>query len=112
MIIEMDEKKRLAQIETQIVSIKIQLVELGEMRPGSLTKQFRDPKKRTGPFYQLSYTHKMKSRTEYVRPNFVEKIKLEIEAYKRFKKLVERWSDLALERSKLQIDIAKNEISK
>jgi hypothetical protein len=111
MLYNMDEKKRLREIEAQIEKIKNQLVDTGDMRPGSLTKQYRDPKKQLGPFYQLSYTHKMKSRTEYVRPLFVEKIKLEIMAYKRFKKLTERWIDLAIEKSKLQIQIDKNKIS-
>jgi hypothetical protein len=108
----MDKNERLKQIESEITSIKKQLLESGEMRPGSLTKQYRDPKKKIGPFYQLSYTHKMKSRTEYVRPMFVEKIKLEIKAYKRFKILVERWIDLALEQSKLKVDHAKKENAK
>ena len=111
MLYKMDEKKRLREIEAQIEKIKKQLIDTGEMRPGSLTKQYRDPKKKIGPFYQLSYTHKMKSRTEYVRPLFVEKIKLEITAYKRFKKLMGKWIDLAIEKSKLQIHIDKNQIS-
>jgi hypothetical protein len=36
-----------------------------EMRPGSLTKQYKDPKQQTGAYYQLSYTLDMKIRTEY-----------------------------------------------
>jgi hypothetical protein len=104
--------KRLRQIKAEISGIKRELQKIGDMRPGLLTVQYRNPEKRIGPFHQLSYTHKMKSRTEYVRPMFVEKIKLEITAYKRFKKLVERWIELALEQSKLQVDIAKKEISK
>jgi len=91
--------------------IKLKLQRIGDMRPGSLTVQYRNPEKRIGPFHQISYTHKMKSRTEYVRPIFVKKIKLEITAYKRFKILVQRWSDLALEQSKLRVNIAKNKKS-
>jgi hypothetical protein len=86
-------EKRIRQIENQIENIKARLVEIGEMRPGSLTKQYRDPKKKIGPFYQLSYTHKMKSRTEYVRPGFVKNLRLQIAEYKRFKKLTEKWID-------------------
>jgi hypothetical protein len=104
-------EKRIQQIENQIENIKARLVEIGEMRPGSLTKQYRDPKKKTGPFYQLSYTHKMKSKTEYVRPLFVKELKCQIAEYKRFKKLTEKWIDLAIEKSKLQIELAKNEKS-
>jgi hypothetical protein len=106
------ENKRLRQIRAEIMKIKLKLQRIGDMRPGSLTVQYRNPEKRGGPFHQLSYTHKMKSRTEYVRPMFVEKVKLEIAAYKKFKKLIERWSDLAIEQAKLQIDIAKKQKSK
>ena len=64
-------KARVRQIETQIERIKEQLQEIAEMRPGSLTRQYRVPKEKVGPYYQLSYMHKMKSRTNYVRPQFV-----------------------------------------
>jgi hypothetical protein len=36
--------KRIKQIEEQILKIKQELTEIGEMRPGSLTRQYRDPK--------------------------------------------------------------------
>ena len=36
------------------------------MRPGSLTRQYEDRKNRTGACRQISYTRRMKSRTEYV----------------------------------------------
>ena len=99
--------KKLHQTEKQIEKIKKELQTIGEMRPGSLTCQYRNPKDRIGAYYQLSYTHKMKSRTEYVRPFFVDQIKKEITNYKRFKKLVDKWIELGIEYSKLQIAIAK-----
>jgi len=96
----------------KIQNIKNQLQSLGPMRPGTLTRQYRDPKKRIGPFYQLSYTYRMKSRTEYVRPAFIPKIQEQIVNFKRFKKLIQRWIDLALNLSKLQIDQAKKNFEK
>lgn len=71
------------------------------MRPGSLTEQFRNPKERTGSFFQISYTHKMKSRTEYVRPEFVKEVRQQIRNYKKFKKLIEEWIELGIEYSRL-----------
>ena len=59
--------RRLAHIERRIEKIKVELAEMGEMRPGSLTRQYKDPKTGSGPYYQLSYTLDMKSRTEYIR---------------------------------------------
>jgi hypothetical protein len=99
--------KTLSQIEKSIDNIKQQLGTIQQMRPGSLTRQYRIPKDKIGGYYQLSYTHKMKSRTEYVRPEFVEQINEQISEYKRFRKLVDQWVELSIEHSKEQMDIAK-----
>ena len=100
-------KARIRQIETQIERIKEQLQEIAEMRPGSLTQQYRVPKEKIGPYYQLSYMHKMKSRTHYVRSQFVARIRKQVATYKRFRKLVERWIELAILHSKLTMEIDK-----
>jgi hypothetical protein len=100
-------KKKLYLIEKKINSIKQDIMKIGEMRPGSLTKQYKNSKDKIGAFYQLSYTYKMKSKTEYVRPQFAKDIKNQIKNYKRFKKLIENWIDLAIDHSKLKKDIAK-----
>ncbi len=101
-------KKKMHQIKNEIKKIKRELQEIGDMRPGSLTQQYRIPKEKIGPYYQLSYTHKMKSHTEYIRPMFIEEIQEQIVAYKRFKKLVGKWIELGIEQSKLKMDIDKN----
>jgi hypothetical protein len=101
--------RTLKKIEGQIQNIKKELMEIGEMRPGSLTRQFRKSKDKQWPFYQVSYTHKMKSKTEYVRPHYVENLKSQIKAYKRFKELVEKWVDLSIEHSKLKMDLANKD---
>jgi hypothetical protein len=100
-------KKELSNIEKQIEAIKQEILEIGEMRPGSLSLQYKNPKEKTVSFYQLSYTYKMKSKTEYIRPQFVYEIKRQIENYKKFKKLTEKWIDLAIEFSKNKMDIVK-----
>lgn len=97
--------KRLKQIEKQILKIKEELQQIGKMRPGTLTKQYRNPEEKKGAFYQLSYTYKMKSKSEYVRPQHAASIKLQINSYKKLKSLLEKWVDLALEYSKLEIDL-------
>jgi hypothetical protein len=99
--------KTLSQIEKKIEKIKQQLVTIQQMRPGSLTRQYRKPKDKTGPYYQLSYTHKMKSRTEYVRSEFIDTIEEQISEYKRFRELVDQWVELSIEHSKMQMAIAK-----
>lgn len=99
--------KKLKQIENQIQRIKDELWEIGEMRPGSLTLQYKVPKEKKGPYYQLSYTHKMRSRTNYVQADLVEEIRQQIEVYKRFRKLIEEWTDLAIEHSQIKMKQAK-----
>jgi len=86
---------------TDIAQIKEKLNKIGDMRPGSLTIQYKDPEKKTGAYYQVSYTHKMKSRTDYVRPQFAKQVEKQIKSYKEFKLLVEEWVELALDKSKM-----------
>ena len=100
--------KRLLRIAKQIEEIKQELIGIGEMRPGSLTKQYRDAKEKKWGFYQLSYTHKMKSKTNYVRAPHVAELREQIKTYKRFKKLVEKWIDLSIEHSKIKMTVANH----
>lgn len=95
--------KRIRQLENQIFKIKEQISELGPLRPGTLTKQYKEPSKKQGASYQLSYTHKMKSRTQYVRAEHVSIIKKELVQYKRYKILIERFIDLSINLSKEKI---------
>lgn len=97
--------KRLVRIGEQIEEIKRELMGIGEMRPGSLTKQYRNAEEKKWEFYQLSYTHKMKSKTNYVRAYHVAELKEQIKTYKKFKKLVEKWISLAIEHSKIKMDL-------
>jgi len=104
-------KKRIRQIERRIARIKEALERIGPMRPGSLTRQYRNPKERVGAYWQISYTRQMKSHTEYVRPEWEPDIREQVATYKRFTHLVEQWIDLSIERSKLRMQIAKQERS-
>lgn len=99
--------KKLNQIEKKIAKIKEELARIGEMRPGSLTYQYQKPKEKKGGFYQISYTYRMKSKIEYVKAEFVQDLKGQIAAFKRFKKLIQQWVDLAIEHSQLKIQLAK-----
>jgi hypothetical protein len=98
--------KSLLKIEKQIDKIKQELLDIGEMRPGSLTKQYRNAKEKKWEFYQISYTHKMKSKTEYVRAPHVDDLKQQINTYKKFKALMEKWIDLSIEHSKIKMELA------
>ncbi len=102
-------KKRLVQIEKRIEKIKAELAGIGEMRPGSLTPQYKDRERKTGgPYYQLSYTYEMRSRTKYIRKDLVSDIRKQIETYQRFKKLTAEWVALGIEHSTLTMDLKKD----
>ena len=49
-------RKRIPQIERRIDRIKRALLEIGPMRPGSLTRQYKDPQHQAGAYWQISYT--------------------------------------------------------
>lgn len=100
-------QKRIRQIERRMDRIKEALEHIGPMRPGSLTRQYKDPEHRVGAYWQISYTRQMKSRTEYVRKEWVPDIRRQIAAHKRFKRLVDQWIDLSIEHSRLTMQIAE-----
>ena len=71
-------EKDLENLQKQIEEIKNQIVAIGDLRPGSLSEQYNvcgkencrckaDPPKKHGPYYQLSYTRKGKSKSMFVR---------------------------------------------
>lgn len=113
--------KTVKYYENRIKNIKKQLFEIGDLHPGSLSKQFNicgtpgckckdknNPKKH-GPYYQLSFVHKGKSTSRFISPAFVPEIKRQLANYKKFKKLIENWKSLATELAKLKIDKAKKD---
>ena len=111
--------KTINAIEKQIDRIKTQLLNLGDMHPGSLSKQFnicgspgcrcKDPvnPKKHGPYYQLSFVHQGKSSSRFIQAEDVPEIKRQVANYKKFKALVASWKILAAERAKLKMDILK-----
>ena len=113
------ERMQAKRIEAQIEKVKAALLKIGEMRPGSLSQQYSacqkpgckcvDPVKpqKHGPFYQLSYSHHGKSTTQFVRPQFAPEVRRQLAAYKKFKALTEQWVALALELSKLKMQVAR-----
>ena len=102
----------MVQIERRIEGIKKALLEIGPMRPGSLTRQYKDPKQRTGAYWQISYTRQMKSRTEYVRKEYVKEVRRQTATHKRFKRLVDQWTDLSIEHARLTMRIAEPRASR
>ena len=104
--------KKIQRIEERINRIKRALTEIGPLRPGSLTRQYKDPKNRAGAYWQISYTRRMKSRTEYVRQEWVQELRIRIANHKKFKRLVDQWIDLSIEHSRLTMQVAEPKASR
>ena len=99
--------KRIAQIDKRIAKIKTQLAVLGAMRPGSLTRQYKDPATGSGPYYQLSFTLAKKSRTDYIPRHSVSEVRRQIAQYQRFKTLSASWVALSVERCQWMMKLAR-----
>jgi hypothetical protein len=91
--------KRQITIETEITRIKKALSKLGHMHPGSLSKQKRS---RGGEYYQLSFSHRGKGHTMYVRPEDVPDVTRELENYRTFRSLTKKWIDLEIKLAKFR----------
>jgi hypothetical protein len=107
----------LKKIESEIKKIKQEIALMGEMRPGSLSKQYNvcgvktcackdkvNPKKH-GPQVKLSFTLQGKSKSKFIKEIFVKKITKETLEYKKFKEIMSRWIVLEIERSDLQMTL-------
>jgi len=100
-------------IERRIAEIKGELSSLGPLRPGSLSQQYNvcghpscrckaDPPERHGPYAQISYSWKGRSRSEFVREEDLADVHRQLENYDRLRRLVDEWIGLGLERVRRQ----------
>ena len=112
----MNKKTQLAKLKRRIDQIKKELLSVGEMRPGSLSMQYnvcgkagcrckdkKNPQKH-GPYCQLSYVHKGKSTTQFIRKEHLANVELQLSNYKTFKSLTDEWVELALEHARLDME--------
>ncbi|HLP43135.1 MAG TPA: hypothetical protein VK465_16640 [Fibrobacteria bacterium] len=95
------------KLQKKASDMRAKLAAVGPMRPGKLTRQFKDPKAKKGAYWQLNYTYRMKSRTEYVRPESLGRIRKESGAFKKFKAMVDALIDLELRISTLKSELEK-----
>ena len=113
-------KRRIRTLENQIGKIKSDMHRLGDLRPGSLSEQYNvcgnpkcrckeDPSKRHGPYYQLSFTRKGRSRSKFVKKPHVSEVKKQLKNYARLRSLVDRWIELSSELCQLRIEQSESE---
>jgi hypothetical protein len=98
-----------SRLEERIGRIKTELMALGPMRPGSISRQYRDPETKRPPFHQISYTYKGRGRSEYARSENLAQLRRETANFRRFRKLVEQWVELSLKSSQLRVRNGENQ---
>jgi hypothetical protein len=92
----------LESVEKKIGALRQRLVRIGNIRPGTLSVQYRNPAKKMTPFNQISYTLNGRSRSEYVRPENLPAVKAEIANYRQFKTIVRELVTLSVKASRLR----------
>lgn len=105
--------KRIRTLEARIETIKHNLASLGDLRPGSLSKQYNvcgnpkcrckdDPPRKHGPYYQLSFTRKGRSRTKFIKKPQLPMVKEHLKNYTRLRTLIDQWIELSTELCQLK----------
>lgn len=90
--------EKMKEIHRRIEKLKAKMAGLGDMRPGSLTRQSRSWGK---DYWQLSYTHRGRGRTGYVSEERYKEVKRQTENYRKFREMSLELVDLSLELAKL-----------
>ncbi len=100
----------ISEIEAEIGNIQAELHTLGPMHPGSISKQYQicgrsgckcmDPKdpQRHGPYNKLDYVYRGKKTCRFVRAGTEAELAERTTTYKRFRQLIDRWTELSIQR--------------
>lgn len=102
-----------AALQKRIEEIKAEITALGPLRPGTLSRQYNvcgtpgcrckeDPEQRHGPYHQLSYTWRGRSRSEFVREPEIARVQEQVQNYARLRALVDQWVEAAIELARLE----------
>ena len=105
---------RLRSLEARIHKIKQQITALDDLRPGNLTRQYNvcgkphcrckaTPPRKHGPYYQVSFTWKGNSKSQFVRQRDLPVVRKQLRNYRRLRQLLDRWMVLAMELSRLRL---------
>jgi hypothetical protein len=105
-------QEQIQQLDASIDAIKTKLLQLGPMQPGVLTRQYQKPKEKKAPYWQLSYTHRQRSYTVYIRESIRSQILQEIQNYQTYQQLTQQWTDLVVERAQRSIQLIRLTVPK
>ena len=103
----------LQQIDETILQLKQELLALGPLHPGSLSKQYQvcgkpgckccDPEnpRPHGPYTKLTYVYHGKFTCRFVRAEAVADVTALVATFKKFRQLTDDWVALAIQRGQL-----------
>jgi len=113
MIPDMKKSVTLQAIDEKILQLKTQLLHLGPLHPGSLSRQYQvcgkpgckcmDPQKPQphGPYAKLTYVYHGKFTCRFVRAASVREVATLLRSFKNFRKLTDLWISLSIQRAQL-----------
>jgi hypothetical protein len=100
------------RLENELEAIKQELLEIGPMHPGSISRQYNKcgtstcschhptkPKKH-GPYNKLVYVYRGENVCRFVREDHVDELKDRLANYKAFRRLIDKWIKLSIQRGK------------
>ena len=107
-------ESKIRTLQRRIERVKKELGEIGELRPGSLSRQYNvcgtpgcrckaDPPRKHGPYHQLSWVRNGRSTTRFIRESDVARIRRELKNYQRLRTLVDKWIDLSMELCEIRL---------
>jgi hypothetical protein len=99
--------QRIKQIDRRIAKIKRELEQIDDMRPGSISLQYRDAKTKSYPYHQLNWVVGAKKQSEYVSRANLDELTRQTENYRQFRALCTEWVALGIERSKLSMKLER-----
>lgn len=101
-------------LEKRIQKIKQEISEVGDLRPGTLSRQYNvcgspgcqckaSPPIKHGPYYQISFTRHGKSSSQFVREEDLKEVQRQLDNYRRLRELVDEWISLSAQLSTLRL---------
>jgi hypothetical protein len=106
--------QKIKRTQQQIAAIKAALVSLGDLHPGSLSKQYnvcgkpgcrcKDPRrpKRHGPYYQLNYVFRGRKTSLFIPRGQVAWLRPQLANYKSLRRSTDQWIALAIRLAQIQ----------
>lgn len=98
-------KPSITTLEKKLTGLKQKIVGIGDIRPGSLSKQYNvcgspscrckaNPPQKHGPYFKITATRKGKSSCRFVKEEELPIIEDQLKNFKRLRTLVDEWIEL------------------